>query len=391
MKKFFAFFVVAPLLFFLGYYLGTSYKEGLVLESSSYSHMPGWKKANLMNSLNAFKHSCKSFLRQPGDRDISTSIIELSINDFKPACRALLNAPIDNNEQAREYFKKWFLPYRFYKQGTPVKGLFTGYYLPSIAGSKEKTEVYDIPIYKTPKDLIRIHLGDFSKDLSGKTIIARIEKNKVLPYHAREAINHGAIQKQAKVIAYVKSRIDRLFLGIQGSGFIDLPDGKKIIVSYDAQNGKSYTALAGLLIKDGIFTRDQASMQRIKAYLDEHPDKLDHYLHQNESFVFYRVIHNDDIKGAQNVPLSPGYSLAVDKRFIPLGIPLWLSTTYPNAQSPDESKPLKRLMVAQDTGGAIRGPVRGDVYWGGGDKAAIIAGHMKNKGYYWLLLPNKQS
>ncbi len=387
MRRLIISFLVSIGLFFLGYYLGLSYNQGITLEHASFREFKAFNQANLLPSLQAFKYSCQSFLKQPQNRDIGTQYIPLKVRDFMPVCLALNQNDVRNTLSAKKFIKEFFSPYRFYLHGLPIKGLFTGYYLPSIQGSLIKTKEFNVPIYEKPDDLVRINLSAFSKEFKNKYIIARIENQTVLPYHSRKEINEGKISEHAKVIAYIKSRIDRLFLGIQGSGYIILPDGNKIIVSYEAQNGKSYTALAGLLIKDGIMNKDNASMQRIKQYLEQHPEKLDYYLHKNESFVFFRTLKSNEIIGAQNVPLTAGYSLAIDRKYLPLGLPLWLSTTYPNPQNFNKTLPFNRLMIAQDTGGAIRGPVRGDIFWGGGENAAMIAGHMKNSGFYWILLP----
>jgi membrane-bound lytic murein transglycosylase A len=178
-----------------------------------------------------------------------------------------------------------------------------------------------------------------------------------------------------------------LFLEIQGSGIIELDDGSRVFIGYNGQNGAPYTAIAGVLIKQGVMTKDSASMQAIKRYLEANPAQINPVINQNQSFIFFHKLNLEGALGSQGVPLTPGYSLAVDRRWIPMGTPLWLSTTRPDSKNLDRNKPVQRLMVAQDTGGAIKGKVRGDVYWGEGEKATLIAGHMKNPGHYWLLLP----
>ncbi len=232
-----------------------------------------------------------------------------------------------------------------------------------------------------------VDLGLFLPNLKNKKIIGRIAGNKVVPFYTREEINKGAIKNTARVLVWIHSPVDRLFLEIQGSGIIELEDGKRIFIGYDGQNGAPYTAIAGVLIKKGIMTKHNASMQRIKKYLEAHPKQMDKIINQNKSFVFFRKLSLEAALGSQGVALTPGYSLAIDKQWIPMGAPLWLNTTRPDSKNPDVNKPMQRLMIAQDTGGAIRGKVRGDVFWGGGDKATLIAGHMKNEGHYWLLLP----
>lgn len=289
--------------------------------------------------------------------------------------------------QARHFFEAWFRPVFFY-QDKPVEGLFTGYYSPLLKGSPVKTEAFSVPIYGLPSDMLTVNLGLFFPELAHRKVVGRVQGRQLIPYYTREEINKGAISKKAPVLVWIGNRIDRLFLEIQGSGAVELPDGKLIYLGYEGENGAAYTSVAQVLIDQGVMTRHNASMQAIRKYLEAHPDQMDSVLHQNKSFVFFRNLGQDAAYGAQGVILTPGYSLAVDRKWIPLGTPIWLSTTRPDKHA-DSKKPLRRLMIAQDTGGAIRGPVRGDVYWGAGKKATFIAGHMKNKGYYWLLLPKK--
>lgn len=380
--------LLALCLISVGFFLGKSYhekREGLV--PTSWQQLPGFKNSDLKHSLSAFKHSCSTFLKQQPNNAVGTESIPLTAGDWVDACKAANKLKNPSSDKIRTFFKSWFKPVAFYENNQPKKGLFTGYYLPTLKGSLTKTKKYHVPIYAVPNNLITLDLGDFSSKLKNKTVIARIQDDKILPYHTREAINQGKIKKNAKIIAWVSSRIDRLFLDIQGSGVIELPNGKFLYVSYEKENGRPYTALAQVFIDKGLMTRDNASMQRIRKYLKAHPKEMDTFLHKNKSFVFYRKLKDDNISGAQGVTLTSGYSLAVDRKWIPLGTPLWLNTTHPSKDDPNKEQRLQRLMVAQDTGGAIKGPVRGDVYWGGGDDAYTVAGHMKNHGHYWLLIP----
>ncbi|HAU0210768.1 TPA: hypothetical protein JBF28_00720 [Legionella pneumophila] len=352
----------------------------------SFKHLPGWENAQLKKSLETFQTSCRAFLKQNPERVVGTEQIDLQTKDWHPACRAALKINPVDEQSAKVFFEKWFAPVEFYDD-KPVKGLFTGYYMPLIKGSYTKSKEFSVPIYELPSNLVTVDLGLFLPNLKNKKIIGRIAGNKVVPFYTREQINKGAIKDTARVLVWINSPVDRLFLEIQGSGIIELEDGKRIFIGYDGQNGAPYTAIAGVLIKKGIMTKHNASMQRIKKYLEAHPKQMDKIINQNKSFVFFRKLSLEAALGSQGVALTPGYSLAIDKQWIPMGAPLWLNTTRPDSKNPDVNKPMQRLMIAQDTGGAIRGKVRGDVFWGGGDKATLIAGHMKNEGHYWLLLP----
>ena len=357
-----------------------------ILRPVTFKQLPGWESADFKKSLLTFQTSCRAFIKQDPERVVGTDQIELRIKDWQPACRAALKINPNQEQLAKLFFQKWFTPVEFY-EGKPVKGLFTGYYMPSIKGSLIQSAEYSVPLYEVPNDLITIDLGLFSPDLQNRKIFGRVAGNKVVPYYTREQINKGAIKDSAHVLLWIHSPIDRLFLEIQGSGIIELEDGKRLFIGYDAQNGAPYTAIAKILIQKGIMTKQNASMQAIKQYLEAHPEEMDQVINQNKSFVFFRKLPLEAALGSQGVALTPGYSLAIDKQWIPMGTPLWLSTSRPDSKNPKINKPLQRLMVAQDTGGAIRGKVRGDVFWGGGDNATLIAGHMKNEGHYWLLIP----
>ncbi|WP_419420580.1 murein transglycosylase A [Legionella sp. D16C41] len=357
----------------------------LVLKESSFAKLPGWNEANIKKSLSAFQISCKTFLRQDPERAVGSQKIPLKVKDWHPACKEALTLSEVTETSARNFFQKWFKPVEFYTKES-VQGLFTGYYVPLLHGNLTKTDEYNVPIYGLPSNLITINLGDFSADLTPRKIVARIENNKVLPFYDREAINKGALKDKAPVLVWINSHIDRVFLEIQGSGIVKLPNGENLYLNYAGENGAPYTSVAQVLIDKGIMTKDNASMQRIRAYLEAHPKEIHPVLNRNKSFVFFRTLKHTSAMGAQGVALTPGYSLAVDRKWIPLGAPMWLDTTRPNKHS-DKGAKLQRLMIAQDTGGAIRGVVRGDVFWGAGDRATFIAGKMKNKGRYWLLLP----
>ena len=311
----------------------------------------------------------------------------MQAKDWHPACNAASSVNATSNAEIEAFFQQWFAPVEFFDQ-EPVHGLFTGYYMPLLQGSLTRTKKYNVPLYGLPSNLVTINLCLFDPKLKNRTLVGRIKGNKILPFYTRAEINNGAIKEFSPVIAWVDSAIDRSFLEIQGSGIIALADGTQLVVGYAAENGATYTAIAKVLIDKGVMTRDNASMQHIRRYLEAHPDQINPVLNKNKSFVFFSALPQKAALGAQGVALTPGYSLAIDRKWVPLGAPVWLSTSRPDEQT-DHDKVFQRLMVAQDTGGAIKGIVRGDVYWGAGKRATEIAGKMKNRGYYWLLLPQQ--
>lgn len=358
----------------------------IMMKQKSFDELPGWPQSKVKKSLEAFRISCTSFLKQRPEQAVGSPRISLKAKDWQPACRAALSMNSISESAAREFFQHWFAPVEF-NDSKPVRGLFTGYYMALLHGSRTKSSEYNVPIYGRPTDLVNVDLGQFDPSLKNRRIIGRLQKNQLVPYYTRAEINKGAITEKAPVLVWVNSHIDRQFLEIQGSGTVELDDGSQIYLNYAGENGAPYTSIARVLIDKGVMTKHNASMQRIKHYLEKNPQEMDKVLNQNKSFVFFQTLGSEIAFGAQGVALTPGYSLAIDRKWIPMGAPLWLQTTRPAKEPAAQEKPLRRLMIAQDTGGAIRGLVRGDVYWGAGETATFIAGHMKNPGHYWLFLP----
>jgi membrane-bound lytic murein transglycosylase A len=266
--------------------------------------------------------------------------------------------------------------------------LFTGYYEPLLHGSRTFGYPYTEPLYRPPDDLLRIDLGRFNPELAGYAIYGRIVGGEFVPYYSRRDIDAGALAGRGLELLWVDEPIDKFFLQIQGSGQVRLDDGSLIRVGYAGQNGHPYRAIGRDLIEMGVLTREQVTMPAIRAGLELHPNDALEIMERNRSYIFFEehpeLAPEEGPLGAQGVPLTAGRSLAVDPRFVPFGVPVWLDTTAP---FPEGAGPLRRLMVAQDTGSAIKGVVRGDVFWGAGERAEAIAGHMKSRGRYAVLLP----
>jgi peptidoglycan lytic transglycosylase A len=361
--------------------------KAIRLEKTSFNVLPGWQQANLMQSLATFQKSCRVFLRQNREKYVGSRVIAMTASDWVGPCKAAMALKNDSNPKVRDFFETWFSPITI-TNDKPVSGLFTGYYQPLLHGSFEKTDKFNIPLYGVPQNLVTIDLSLFDPNLKHKKITGRVEGHKVYPFYTREQINKGAIKKSSPVLVWVDDRVERFFLEIQGSGIVELEDGKRLYIGYAGKNGAPYKAIGNVLLKMGLFDKDSMSMQNIRKYLLAHPDTMDAVLHQNQSFVFFTILNQDAAFGSQGVALTPGYSMAVDLKYIPHGTPIWLKTTVPGKKS-DTQHSLSRLMIAQDTGGAIKGIVRGDFFWGAGVDATYNAGHMKNKGYYWMMLPKK--
>jgi membrane-bound lytic murein transglycosylase A len=298
-------------------------------------------------------------------------------------CAEAMAMPAPDDATARGFFEQRFQPYQATQEDGNQEGLVTGYYEPLLKGDRVRTERARYPLYAAPDDLITVDLASVYPELKGLRLRGRLVGNKLVPYPTRQDIEAGKGFK-GKPIAWAEDPVDLFFLQIQGSGRIELPDGSHLRVGYADQNGYPYQSIGKLLVERGELKLEQASMQGIKNWGAQNPDKLPELLAANPSYVFFRALPNglSGPLGALGVPLTGGRSIAVDPRFIPLGAPVFLATTQPN--SPE---PLNKLVMAQDTGSAIRGGVRADFFWGFGQEAGELAGRMKQSGRMWVLLP----
>lgn len=354
----------------------------------AYEQLIGWPDDNPAAAVEAFKRSCEKLTTRPGSSAIGAHAIYGNAEDWLMACDAALNIQEKPTaEEARQFFEAWFQPFEVTADGN-TEGLFTGYYEPLLHGSKERAGSYKVPLYLPPDDLVRVDLGRFNPDLEGQSIRGRIEGQDFIPYFSRDDIVKGALSDRELELVWVDDEIEKFFLQIQGSGQVRLDDGTVLRVGYAEQNGLPYRAIGRDLIEIGALSPEEVSLQSIREWLLANPDRAEDIMSRNKSYIFFRenteLDPSEGPLGAQNVPLTAGRSLAVDPRHIPLGAPLWLETTVPE---PSGERPLHRLVIAQDTGGAIKGPIRGDVFWGAGEQAEIIAGHMKSRGRFFVLVP----
>jgi membrane-bound lytic murein transglycosylase A len=338
-----------------------------------------------VEALQTFKKSCKEIAARNPELPFSNNMAAGKNAEWQRICKAAMLLQEPDQDMARDFFETWFEPYAVTDNRDP-QGLFTGYYLPVLKGSLKKNKQYTVPIYGVPSDLVKIDLGRFVPHLSEKVIVGQVKNHALNVYPKRSAIHNGAIKHSAEVLVWVNDAIDSFFAHIQGSALVQFADGKQQLLGYAGNNGHRYTSIGKLLIENNSLTEDNVSMQTIRTWLLAHPDQMHKILNKNESYVFFRFLENTDPIGAEQVPLTPRRTLAVDTRFVPLGAPVWLDTVHPESTS-SEIKSFNHLMVAQDTGGSIKGIVRADIYWGPGEEAAFIAGHMRSTGKYWILLP----
>ncbi|CAK0764947.1 membrane-bound lytic murein transglycosylase A [uncultured Gammaproteobacteria bacterium] len=301
---------------------------------------------------------------------------------WRPPCAALAKLSGDDDQAARSFLESWFVPHAA-TNNVKSEGLFTGYYEIEARGSLSPDERYSAPIYRRPPDLVTVDLGEFNDKYKGERTAGRVDNGRLRPYATRAQIEAGALAGRELDWLWLDDPIDSFFLQIQGSGRITLPDGRLIRVGFAGQNGHRYYAIGRDLIDQGWLSRETTSLQTIRAWLRDHPAEAPALMNRNPSYVFFEEVAGEAPIGSQGVPLTPGRSLAVDRGFIPLGVPVWL-----DAEGPiNKTLRVRRLLVAQDTGGAIRGPVRGDVFWGHGVDAERNAGFMKSEGRYFVLLP----
>lgn len=345
----------------------------VTFKALSFHALPGWSVGQQNKSLSALKRSCQFQLNRQ-----APSVLGRSKSGRRACLAALKLSSSVTPAIARRYFEQYYTPYAVLPD---QPGLFTGYYEPTVPGSLTRTRRYGVPIYGVPKQLKRVKVG-------GKYKYRMLVNGRYVMPPSREQISKGPLLKNTPVLAWVHSKVDRSYIQIQGSGSIVLDNGQSILLGYAAQNGHPYYPIGRYLVKSGALKADKVSMQSIRAWLNAHPAFQERVLNSDASFVFFRRLAGQQPYGAQGVPLTPGISLAVDRRFIRLGSPIWLVTQLPQVpQLADGGKDFRSLMIAQDTGGAIKGAVRGDVFWGEGRRAELLAGAMQSKGRYWVLIP----
>ena len=364
-------------------------EDRLALTPGRFSDLPGWTDDDPTHALAAFLKSCNRLGPRPDDAGMGGTGYAGTVADWRPACdtAAAVSAGIAGNDPSavRAFFEQAFVPV-LAANNREENGLFTGYYEPSLNGSRARQGPFQVPLHIRPPDLITVDLGKFREDLRGRRIAGRIQGGDLVPYADRTAIETGALSGRSLELVWVDNPVDAFFLHIQGSGRVQLQDGGVLRVGYAGQNGHPYVSIGRSLIDRGAVPREEMSMQSIRRWLAENPDAAADLMRENPSYVFFRDLGPDGPLGAQGAVLTPERSLAVDRKFHALGVPVWLDGAAPTPDGQAE-QPLRRLMVAQDTGGAIRGPVRGDVFWGHGEDAASVAGRMQHEGRLWFLLP----
>lgn len=344
-----------------------------VFTPASWADLPGWATDRHAAAWPAFVQSCRGLLRRS------------NAQYWREVCAGIDAVDGKSDAAVRQFFETRLQPHVVTPADTTaVNGMVTGYYEPLLTGSRTRGQRFAFPLHGVPDNLLSVELGELFPELKGKRVRGRVEGNKIVPYWSRGEILAQQDKLPAKTLAWVDDAIELFFLQIQGSGRIRLPDGSTMRVNYADQNGHPYRSIGRLLVERGDLKLEEASMQGIQAWARANPARVDELLNSNPSYVFFREMpaSNDGPIGALGVPLTAERSIAIDPRSIPLGAPVFLATTLPNS-----TQPLQRLVMAQDTGGAIRGAVRADYFWGFGKEAGALAGRMKQDGRMWVLLP----
>jgi membrane-bound lytic murein transglycosylase A len=341
------------------------------LEAVDFAAITGWKDGEQAAAWPALLASCQALRWREAWRSV---------------CARAMALRYPTDEEARRFLEEQFVPWRLANPDGVLDGLVTGYYEPVLRGSRTKLAPFLYPLYGPPDDLLTIDLSATNPELRGMRLRGRVDGKRVVPYYTRAEIARGAAPVTGKEILWVDDPIEAFFLQVQGSGRVRLASGEILRVGYADQNGHPFQSIGRFLVERGELKLGEASMQSIKTWAAANPQRVEDLLDQNPSFVFFRELPLADAAsgpvGAFGVPLLAGRSIAVDTRYVPLGAPVFLATTFPASTTP-----LTRLMLAQDAGGAIRNPVRADFFWGSGAEAGAQAGRMRQQGRMWVLLP----
>lgn len=342
------------------------------LKPVEWSQLPGWHESDALGTWPAFLNNCAVLKKRA---------------HWQAVCNATSNFTPKDDAQARDFFERWLAPQQLVTSDGQDSGLITGYYEPLLFGSRQASTRFRFPIYGVPADMLSIDLSSVYPELKTYRLRGRLNGNKVVPYFNRAEIEAGRAPLAGRELLWVDDAVALFFLQIQGSGRVQLENGEIVRIGYADQNGHPYVSIGKKLVEQGELKLEQASMQGIKQWGERNPDKLPVLLNHNASYVFFRELppSPNGPPGSMGLPLTAGRSLAVDPRAVALGSPVYLATTWPNS-----TQPLNRMMLAQDTGGAIKGTIRADFFWGFGDEAGKHAGSMRQQGKIWVLQPRVQ-
>jgi membrane-bound lytic murein transglycosylase A len=362
-------------------------RDGITLSRTTFAELPGWADDRHADAIAAFLRSCAALARLRDDAPVGSDGHGGRARQWRRACAAASRVPAGDHAAARRALEAELVPYAA-AGARGREGLFTGYHVQAVRASRTRGGRYQHPIYARPRDLVMVDLGLHIPDARARRIWGRLDaRGELVPYYTRREIRQGALAGRGLELLYADDAADVLFAHIQGSAKVTLDDGSTVWLGFAGKNGRPFRGVGGVLKRMGAFAPPRVgTMQDIRAWLAENPARFDEIVDQNAAFVFFRERATPGAVGSQMVVLTPERSLAVDRAFIALGTPIWVDTRAPLPGRPG-TRPWRRLLVAQDTGGAILGPVRGDLYWGDDAAATDVAGRTGSRGRYWLLLP----
>lgn len=360
--------------------LGT--EPALRLVARPFEEIEGWERDDHAAALPALLASCERWAILPPERIVGPNGMAGTVADWQPACDEATRIAAGDRNRARYFFESQFLAFELRDRGARA-GLVTGYYEAALNGSWQPQGAYRVPILSRPSDLISVDLGRWREEWRGTQIAGRLDGQQFVPFPTRAEIEDGALDGRQLAILYVDDPVDAFVLHIQGSGRVRMTDGGEIRLGYAGRNGHRYYAIGRELVARGILSLDQVSMPAIRAWLEANPTAGQQVMRLNKSYIFFRVLSGPGPVGAMGAPLTPQRSIAVDPMFLPLGAPVFISFSDPVQRG----REINHLTMAQDTGSAIKGPLRADFFWGHGDAAEYAAGVMRANGRFVLLLP----
>ena len=354
----------------------------------AWADVKGWSDDDHLAAYKTFRASCRSINAQTGAPEPKSEYKALGASLSEP-CRAAKSLELSDDAKAKTFFEENFAPLRISRLGEP-DGFVTGYYEPVLEGSRTQTEIYNVPVYRRPSNLFVRGYKQDSVSLPNKgPVYRKIGRRKLVPYYDRGEIEDGKIAGRGLEIAWLKDPTDLLFAQIQGSARIKFDDGTTLRLNYDAYNGYPYTAVGRILIERGIIPKEEMSMQKIREWMAQNPDGAKELRRQNRAYIFFREVNlsdKDEAVGAQGIPLTAGRSIAVDKSLHVYGTPFFIEGELP-IDSERSKTPFHRLMIAQDTGSAIIGPARADLYFGAGADAGRVSGRLRHPMHFVMLVP----
>ena len=345
-----------------------------------FEKLPGWSLGSQEKSLEAWKYSCDRILQMEPEKTLSVNLMVGKAGEWFHVCTKIKDLPKES-ETVREFVESNFFPYAIFN-GDNNQGLFTGYFEPIVKASEFSNNQYRFPIYGIPRDHISINLQDFDPKLPDTNIVGRLKKRRLVPYYTRSEIRKMD-SSTLPILYWADDLLGVYIMQVQGSGVIQLTDGKRQRIGFAGHNGHDYVSVGQILINRNQIKSGKASWKGIRKWMERQKDLGRSLLDLNPRYIFFEKTHEIGPRGSAGVPLTPKHSIAVDSKFIPMHIPLWIDTKYPGKKN----KRFQHLVLAQDVGNAIRGPVRGDIFWGTGSRAFQLAGKMKSSGVYFVLIP----